>query len=50
VLGSSANTLNALSVNIGTGHGHGPFGPVTGPVKSWSGSQGSGQPVGHGRH
>ncbi|HEY5010408.1 MAG TPA: hypothetical protein VIH73_04570, partial [Acidimicrobiales bacterium] len=51
VLGSSANTLDANSVNIGTGHGHGLIGgPVTGPVKSWGASQNHGAPVSHGRH
>jgi hypothetical protein len=50
VLGSAANTLDANSVNIGTGLGHGPIGPVTGPVKSWGGSQGHGKTTGHSRH
>jgi hypothetical protein len=48
VLGSAANTLDANSVNIGTGHGHGPIAPIGGPVKHWGGTHGA--PSGHGRH
>jgi hypothetical protein len=47
--GSSAGSLNANSVNIGIGFGHGPVGPIGGPVKSWGGSQGN-KPAGHSRH
>ena len=48
VLGSAANTLDANSVNIGTGHGHGPIAPIGGPVKHWGGTHRA--PSGHGRH
>ncbi len=46
VLGSSANTLDALTVSIGAGLLHGPFSPIGGPVKKLGGHH---SPTGHGR-